>query len=517
MVAHETALLAPSLGRQRADEAEPWILRLPRSDFVAHFLGELASPAGHERLKATRARALGTGTVVLEQPVHRCFNMIVLEVRCLVPGLPRLDPRKLKRAGLVVRRLAGASEQAWLKDGDTLLGWRPAPAGSLLAHSAWEPDAALRTAHARARRDPATRALLDRLPGPADASLSEAVSPLFPIPGELARSIGTTLLYGFLPVTSSERTEAGGDAEPPFSRADVRARVPRLLRPDREAALLPPVGISIGRTAVQAGSLPAEGGLRTLVEALTWLAQETGLFGGGPGTAALAAALDGWPLRLPERPQLAASAALSFLYRNLLGEAEQGFTTVRLPSQWPPVGAELFERIVAGAESAMRARFRGAAAGAGRFEDSRSRYLVRCFARIAADHPGCPPRIVWSAPTVPFRIKAWHEGSEQPPIQIELPRPSRLRGLKPDIAFKVHPELQQFMDRLNLQGLLDGSAKPREGGISFGMICSFSIPIITLCAFIVLQLFLVLLNLLFFWLPFIRICLPFPKPADEEP
>ena len=163
----------------------------------------------------------------------------------------------------------------------------------------------------------------------------------------------------------------------------------------------------------------------------------------------------------------------------------------------------------------MRARFARSAAAGGRFDDPDGRYLVRCFVRLAPEHPGCPPRIVWSAPSGVFRIKAWYEGSDQPPVQIELPRPDRLRGIRPDVAFKVPPELQRFMDRLNLQGLLDGTSS-RSAGIDFGMICSFSIPIITLCAFIVLQIFLVLLNILFFWLPFIRICLPFPKPADEE-
>ena len=46
---------------------------------------------------------------------------------------------------------------------------------------------------------------------------------------------------------------------------------------------------------------------------------------------------------------------------------------------------------------------------------------------------------------------------------------------------------------------------------SLGWICSFSIPIITLCAFIVLNIFLTLLHLVFGWLFFIKICLPFPK------
>ena len=43
------------------------------------------------------------------------------------------------------------------------------------------------------------------------------------------------------------------------------------------------------------------------------------------------------------------------------------------------------------------------------------------------------------------------------------------------------------------------------------MICSFSIPLITICAFIVLQIFIGLLNLAFWWSAFIRICIPFPK------
>jgi hypothetical protein len=51
--------------------------------------------------------------------------------------------------------------------------------------------------------------------------------------------------------------------------------------------------------------------------------------------------------------------------------------------------------------------------------------------------------------------------------------------------------------------------------LDIGMVCSFSIPIITICALIVLFLFLALLNLVFFWLPFVRICLPVPIKARQ--
>ena len=43
------------------------------------------------------------------------------------------------------------------------------------------------------------------------------------------------------------------------------------------------------------------------------------------------------------------------------------------------------------------------------------------------------------------------------------------------------------------------------------MVCSFSIPIVTLVALIVLMIFVILLNLIFFWLPLLKICFPVPK------
>ena len=100
-------------------------------------------------------------------------------------------------------------------------------------------------------------------------------------------------------------------------------------------------------------------------------------------------------------------------------------------------------------------------------------------------------------------------------MQIELPALSieAMKNLSPTVAFKVPPEIQQFMDKLNLNDLLDGEAK--KSSLSFGMICGFNLPIITICAFIILQIFLSLLNIIFFWLPYIRICIPFPVIEEE--
>jgi len=53
----------------------------------------------------------------------------------------------------------------------------------------------------------------------------------------------------------------------------------------------------------------------------------------------------------------------------------------------------------------------------------------------------------------------------------------------------------------------------KGGGSSVGIgwICSFSIPVITFCAFIVLNIFLSLFDLIFRWMMFIKICIPYPK------
>jgi hypothetical protein len=105
----------------------------------------------------------------------------------------------------------------------------------------------------------------------------------------------------------------------------------------------------------------------------------------------------------------------------------------------------------------------------------------------------------------------WYETGEQPPTSVQLPEINRdmLAKLKPNVAFKVPPSIQQYMDKLDLDKIMKGKADKSSG--DFGMICGFNIPIITICAFITLQIFLNLFHILFWWLPFVRICIPKPK------
>ena len=71
----------------------------------------------------------------------------------------------------------------------------------------------------------------------------------------------------------------------------------------------------------------------------------------------------------------------------------------------------------------------------------------------------------------------------------------------------------------SLANLIKGSPKDlMEGkgstsGLELGWLCTFSIPIITLCAFICLNIFLSLFDLFLRWMAFIRICIPIPKKS----
>jgi hypothetical protein len=98
------------------------------------------------------------------------------------------------------------------------------------------------------------------------------------------------------------------------------------------------------------------------------------------------------------------------------------------------------------------------------------------------------------------------------PLQVALPfdtTPAALRKYDKNVAFTISDELQKQMDRIkSAKKLMDGEVGGAQLGVTF--ICSLSIPIITLCAFIVLMIFIQLLNIIFWWLPFFKICFPVP-------
>jgi hypothetical protein len=442
-----------------------------------------------------------------------------------VEGLPRVDPQKILAAGITLRRLAGGVRQGWMSAGGRILGWRGLPGNAIGQAPLWDPDTTVR----RERELGANRAVLVRSTAivPAAATWEEAHAPLFVAPPEVCKAAGRTLLYGYLPLTSDERSEDDPAPVAPFDDELLLARLPVVLwRAGRREEM--PLAEQPSAPMANASANPAiitdpAASLQVVIDAASYLAQEPGLFtpptSGADPTATLRSLL------LARQVEVFGLEATRSLYR-VLEDAYDLFvrragstsaarspveTVLRLPVEWPEFTAAEEAAFVAAIRPAVEARWAALSPGETRFQNREDRYEIRAFARIDRSDCGCPPETIWTAPSLPVEIVPWYEGGVAPPTVVELPAPNAdfFGKLKPNIAFKVPEEIQQFMSGLKLDDLVDG--KKPGSRLGFGMICGFSIPIITICAFIVLQIFLVLFQILFWWLPFIRICIPFPK------
>jgi hypothetical protein len=147
--------------------------------------------------------------------------------------------------------------------------------------------------------------------------------------------------------------------------------------------------------------------------------------------------------------------------------------------------------------------------------DVGSVYAVRCvYERPRCQGYGGTPLV--SERSRPFRLAPFFDpDAPVRPVRITLPVDTSISGLRSfpkAVSFLISDQLRAQMARvegIKLQALDDGEIG-EEGGWTLGMICSLSIPIITICAFILLLIIVFLLNIVFWWIPFFRICFPIP-------
>ncbi len=157
-------------------------------------------------------------------------------------------------------------------------------------------------------------------------------------------------------------------------------------------------------------------------------------------------------------------------------------------------------------------------------------FLLRCV----YERPLCgaiePP--ILSQPTKAFQIAGFFDpDAPARPIRIALPidpTPAGLRKFNKNTAFMMSDLLCGQVNRMKgiTLGDLIRSVLPfplhkdlsvpdaggcKDGsGVSIGMMCSLSIPIITICALILLMIIVSLLDFIFRWLPFFIVCFPLP-------
>ena len=463
-------------------------LVIPRTDsnFVQGLFEDLKTSEGRQALRQSAEDAKAKGLRLL-LPIHRASNILLVDVACDGYGFPRLDPTKIESAGLVVRRVAMDEKnrpleperlEGWLQQGKKIKGW------ATFAHSTdldYDPDPKHRRAPFASGNVEINRRLI--LLAERHFELAEQITPAFATPPDVCEAAGRTLVFGVIPVATLEVSEM--EPAPQYSEAEMLEGFPTLLQQ----------GSAKNLTAA------------ALETFLRQLAFELGAFGSEPQENNLLAALN--MLRMADGS--GAGATMRGLYTSTFENnipLASGIT-------WPSISASAAATLKSAVFAVKQMRLTKVMPPASRFDSDQAFYRARMFLRVK-NHPECPSHLYWSDYSDRFRIAPWYEPAG-PPVKIPLPDVSRsnVKNLKPNVAFQLPPGLFDMLSKNSPKDFLDGKGK--EGsGVGLGWICSFSLPIITLCAFIVLNIFLQLLNIVFWWMFYIKICIPIPVPRPKD-
>jgi hypothetical protein len=498
---------------EEARMQRPAILRFASDafmdDLAALLAADPASLAGREAQPLSfRARPPLTpgdwppvpAQLKLYQPIHGDFNLVAATLVCRIPGLPEhaVRPEVRERVGFVLRRLDGTgAELAWVD-------------------REWQAVA-----------DPA--ALAD----------GEDVKPMFPVAyDDDGRS--RRLFVGLVPTGGGDPGKnTGGNALPPPQDA-ASAQDPRLdtldlkvIEPLKALQAPPsrPDGLSDGewqqaRDAMRAGRVDASRFLLLdLAEFLqthlpaVWSRVVSGAYSGGR-------------LELTLR---SGQADAGYSWADALrAAAEQAAQITGTGSGAPTLEVDLLHS-TPGAKS-LRGDVQLALAGTAvpatgetpstpgpatanvpKLDPTgQALYRIRCVYL----RPECGPLHddVVSEPTVDFRIASFFDpDAPARPIQISLPiDPNDLRGSVKNVSVLLSDAMRQQMSRAtDLAALMKGSVGSGQS-FDLGLVCSFSIPVITICALIMLMIIVSLLNIVFWWLPFFRICFPVGLKAGKS-
>lgn len=481
------------------------ILQRTERSFIPAILNGLKTDQGRSGLASTSIPPAGPGqNLKLFQPVHQLFTVAVIEVCCDTYGTPRLDPVKIDSCGLVLRRLkvddlGNNVEQAWCKSADTIQGWITLTS----VQQDWDPDPTKRPVQLKSG-NPEIDLRLSQL-HPLRVPMAESVSPLFVAPPDACQAAKRTVLYGVVPLTSTEVSEAAG-GPPSFNPDDVMKTLPFFLLPANNGRR---PGVPTANATLVAGDKDRIE-LAPFVTALVQVKIELDAFGSSSASTAFFAFLNSFSLQDGAGKFLANLGDFLESAATVLLDKESG-SSVQMPSQWPDFTDADRNNAARLAYACLQARSAGIVGGERRYQDPSALYRLRPFTRVKRSD-GCPPKLFWGNESDPFKIAPWYDSAGLPPVRIDLPDPTAdfLKSLKPNVAFSVPPKLFAAMQS-DAKSAVQGAG---SGGTNLGVtwVCSFSIPIITICAFFVLNIFLTLFDIIFFWMLFVKICIPIPSP-----
>jgi hypothetical protein len=499
----------------------PALLRFERDSFMDDVAATLARDpaalAGNVATKVTyRLPAPGDAApppptdLKLFQAAHGHFHLVAASLTCRLPGLPDrdVDSAADERVRFVLRRVDDVgAEWAWSADPAAPDGrtWSPATAQALNPDEDELPLFGLRYQDADRQR----RVYVGLVPTSSGETFKAAG--LLPAPGSGAGAPPAdprpaalkTKVTDPLRALAAAPIDAPADVTDPGRRAAIVAtELAQLVEASRFllvdfaeflVANLPDVWSGAPRNAQAAllhtalATRRADPGATTTWQAALHAAWETRrvLYGDERGTLPAPLNLKGSPLTADQLDALVGPA---------LGAPPPAAaaTSIQGDAAPPPHVPKLDPRI-------------------------RQQYVIRCVYR----RPRCAPLHpdVISEPSERFQIAGFFDlDAPTRPIHITLPIDTGiadLRKLRKNVNFVISNQLRAQMNRVaNLNDALKGQFAD-GGSFDFGLVCSFSIPIITICALLVLMIFIQLLNIVFWWMPFLRICFPIgPKGAN---
>ena len=526
-----------------ADTGRPRILEIRNDEFIPSFLQAMlgADPTPYFQKHQIDADFDPAKPLTLYQPLHGCYYLVTASLVCRQLGLPdkAIQRAEEESVAFVIRRRVKGGEEAWIPDGEGGF-WQPLKSDSVLTLAPGE----------------------ERLP----------MHPVTVCPKpETPRSVFTDaverdLHYGYIPAGNRKKyteTLARTRTAPLSTPEDVQqffAETEAQIKDDlnitfsfrvslfQQRVQRPWIRLIADGVSVGAPTSEAEQWLFALVELgdflkntlpTLWDAIEENSNASLAGSQPMIDLYDALEARIVRRNGVnrnvrQAVAELEPFFDLVRGQGNEptasysnGVGVTRVTTGYIDDLADLVEAVV-GEEDQPMALPRGEDSELVRLinhqvqpepvddngEGVEPQYHLRT---VYVYDPECPP-IVSQMPSQPFTLaKLMDPDAPARLVRLEAPsiKPKDLRKYARGVGIAMSPELHKLascMDGDSMDAVIGNiESCDSNSGLSIQMVCTFSIQIIFLVAFIVMFIFLIILNFVFWWLAYLRICLPIPK------
>ena len=471
----------------RADLFAPTLLQFKTDQFMDEFFALTQAPNTTAALQGAQVAA-GSAPVKLYQPAHSRYYLVCASLCCRQPGFPSRVTQRAEGDSLyyVLRKISNGMEHGWTVNGEQK-NWQAAGSDALPGE--------------------------ERLPLFTTVSRDGRLLAFGYVPVASRETYSTTITIATPDATDTRLSQFTENVTRPLTAllqnagaatAEVKQEITIFMLLDMVDFFQSYMPNLIASLRGQAQSAPLTSGESTL---LTYLQSIKSTAAGSPALAlaltdaannadAIRALNGGDPL-----PLSYAMTDFSGLDAATLENAAAAALPAFDPAQTPaPQPADLPKLQTANGDY----------------------FVLRCVYERDCDTPLPPQRFV-SRPSLAFDLAGFFDGDAPArPIRIALPTDisiAAMRKFQKNVGFQMSNTLRNKMAMVtgNEKNLLKDSPAPGgEGGFTLGFICSFSIQIIFIVAFMLLLIFVFVLNIVFWWLPFFRICLPIPMPARKS-